>query len=161
MVKLDVPLAEKTKQGRRQVFTWPRTQTEAIQFLFRSRIKSARRSPPHFPPPVDSGDDDDKEEDDNNEEANLKTTPEVEAQDPQFEEGSWDKDEYDIVVQEESSVKTQYERGIDQDTQQLPPLNTEAPAQHDQTFDPIHISVEPIDEVNLRWCVEGLNNIFQ
>lgn len=43
----------------------------------------------------------------------------------------------------------------------MPAPNSEAPTQHDLTFDPIHILKDPIDEVNLRWFVEKLWITFE
>lgn len=54
-----------------------------------------------------------------------------------------------------SSAVTQSEEGTIQTSHHEPPVEI------DLTFDPNYIFTKPIDLVNLRWCVEELQMIYE
>lgn len=84
---------------------------------------------------------------------------EVDAQDLQSGEGS--QDESAVEILEPSPIVSQSEGASTQTSHQVPPPDIDQYVRTDPTFNPTHISIEPIDEVNSRWCVEGLQMIYE
>lgn len=81
MAKLGVQILKKLHWGKQLAFTQPKTQTGAIEFLDRLRMKTTQRSPPHLSQPIEGGGDDyDEDGDDDNEKA--ESSLKVVAQDP-------------------------------------------------------------------------------
>lgn len=93
----------------------------------------------------------------NNDDEKVESEPLKE--DTQSEEGS--QDESIAVVPKPSSIVLKSEEGITQTSHQVSARDTNPPAQTDQNFKPTHISIELIDEVNPRWCLERLQMIYK
>lgn len=95
--------------------------------------------------PIELGDDY------NDEEVEYKITPEVDSQ------GSQDETLFPMLP----LVVPQYEQGINHSLHQVQVSNLEAPYQHNQTSDSTYVFEESIDKVNLRWCMEDLQILYE
>lgn len=69
--------------------------------------------------------------------------------------------EEENAVQEELLLGPQSKKGKEQSSHHVPTPTLEVLSQHDQTFDSTHVSMKPINQVNLRQYVEGIQLLYE